>query len=82
MKYRLEIRTKEGFDDPKARAVERQIRSFLELPLRGVQVREVYALELNESEQVARTILEAFTNPVTQIGTLGESRPENRFTGW
>ena len=79
MRYRLEIRTKEGFDDPKARAVERQIRSFLELPLRGVQVREVYALELNESEQVARTILEAFTNPVTQIGTLGESRPEKPF---
>jgi len=77
--HRLEVRTREGFDDPRAAHVEKQIREFLELPVERVRTREVYTLFLDADEHGARHILDAFTNPVTQTGTLGESRPEPPF---
>lgn len=79
MRYRLEIRTKEGIEDPEAILLTKRIRNFLGLNLDHVMVRKVYYLDLDVELSKAYEILEAFTNPVIQVGVVGESNPSYRF---
>jgi len=70
--YRLEIEPRPEMPDPAARELESRLRSWAALSPSRVSSRRVYLLDLDIQEQAARDVLEALTDPVAEVGTLGQ----------
>ncbi len=79
MHYRLEVSPKPGTSDPRAEAALGHIRSYLGLPVVGLRTRDVYSLFVEADAAAARRAVEAFANPIIQVGCVGESRPQLAF---
>lgn len=77
--YRLEIAPKPAFGDPRGMGVAKQAKTFLNLPVKKVLSRDVYSLFIDCDRDAVATIIEAFTNPVIENGTVGASTPDNPF---
>jgi len=77
--YRLEITPRSNFPDPGVATITQQADQFLGLKLEGLATRDVYSLFINCSDAEAGDIKTAFTNPVIEVGHLGETSPGIEF---
>ncbi len=68
---RIEIEVRPEVRDALGAQIHARLRTWLELPVRRVQTRKVYHLDLDIDADEAERVLDALCDPVAEIGALG-----------
>ena len=78
MNYRIEISPLRKWRDSRGSGIQQQITDFLHLKIAEVWTRDVYTVSADISDDQARSVAKALSNPVLQNGVVGETIPEGK----
>jgi len=79
MAHRIEIALKRGIRDARGQSTVSTAKSFLRLPIRSCETRDVYKLDVRLNRKQISEVRKAFTDPVIAVSSEGRHRPPARF---
>lgn len=79
MAHRIEIALKRGIRDARGQSAVSTAKSFLRLPVRSCETRDIYKLDVRLNQKQKTAIRKAFTDPVIAVSSEGRHRPPAKF---